>query len=116
GCPARRTRTGTRRSPAPPRSPVLLVDRQARLLFEPAEARLEPIPVATVLREEGVALPPVDAHLAGLVGRGDEEPQPDRQELDVEQVDLNVAGDHDSLVEDALEIGRASCRERVKVT
>src|SRR3954467_7103067 len=42
-------------------------------------------------------LPPVDAHLARPVDRGDEQPQLDRQQLDVEQVDLDVPGDDDAL-------------------
>src|SRR5919197_789577 len=53
--------------------------------------------------EERIAVPPVDAHLAGLVRRSHQQAQPDREQLDVEQVDLNVARDHDALVEDALE-------------
>src|SRR2546423_1157873 len=59
------------------------------------------MPVAA--REERVVLPPVDSHLAGLVGRRDQQPDLDRQQLDIEQVDLDVARNHDSLVEDALE-------------
>src|ERR687888_1363231 len=50
-----------------------------------------------------VALPPVDAHLPRAVHRRDQQAQLDRQQLDVEQVDLDVAGDHDPLVEDPLE-------------
>src|SRR4051794_33169620 len=50
-----------------------------------------------------VALPPVDAHLTGAVDRGDQQPKLDRQQLDVEQVDLDVAGDDDALVEHPFE-------------
>src|SRR3954470_2644068 len=58
--------------------------------------------------ERGVGLPPVDPDLLRLVDRGDDQPQLDRQQLDVEQVDLDVAGDHDPLVEDAFEdVGEA---------
>src|SRR5262245_3977106 len=53
--------------------------------------------------EERVAFPPVDPHLTRLVGRRDEQAQPDREELDVEQIDLDFARDDDALVEDALE-------------
>ena len=60
-----------------------------------------------------VALPPVDAHLARLVDGGDEQPQLDRQQLDVEQVDLDVARDDDALVEHPLEdVGEARLRLR----
>ena len=51
----------------------------------------------------GIALPPVDPHLLGPVDRGHHEPQLDRQQLDVQQVDLDVAGDDDALVQDAFE-------------
>ena len=53
--------------------------------------------------EPGVVTPPVDAHLLGLVDRHDEQPDPDGQQLDVEEVHLDVAGDDDALVEDPLE-------------
>src|SRR3954464_11391161 len=61
--------------------------------------------------ERRVALPPVDPHFAGAVDRSDQKPQFDRQQLDVEQVDLDVPGDHDALVEDALEdVGEVGLR------
>src|SRR3954463_5994156 len=50
-----------------------------------------------------IALPPVDAHLPRALDRRDEQAQLDGQQLDVEQVDLDVAGDDDPLVEHALE-------------
>jgi len=59
--------------------------------------------LARVGVERGVALPPVDPHLLRLVDRGDDQAQLDGQELDVEQVDLDVSGDHHTLVEHALE-------------
>src|SRR3954451_16303510 len=51
--------------------------------------------LARPARERRVGLPPVDPHLARPVDRGDEQPQLDGQQLDVEQVDLDVAGDDD---------------------
>jgi len=48
-------------------------------------------------------LPPVDPDLAGLVDRRDEQPDLDRQQLDVEQIHADVARDHDPLVENAFE-------------
>src|SRR5439155_10382844 len=66
--------------------------------------------------QKRIALPPVDAHLPGLVRRRDEQTQLDGQELDVEQVDLNVPGDDDAFVEHALEhiceLGRLTTRDR----
>ena len=53
--------------------------------------------------KRGIPLPPVDTHLLGAVDRGDDQPQLDGEQLDVEEVDLDVPGDHDPLVEDALE-------------
>src|SRR5215208_4137347 len=53
--------------------------------------------------EEGVALPPVDTHLPSFVRGSNEQPDPDRQKLDVEEVHLDVAGDDDALVEHPLE-------------
>src|SRR5918998_933614 len=50
-----------------------------------------------------IGLPPVDAHLSRAVDRRDQQPQLDRQQLYVEQVDLDVARDHDALVEHPLE-------------
>src|SRR5579884_1937051 len=77
--------------------------------LELAVLALEPLCVRV---QVGVRLPPVDPHLLGAVHRTDEQPQLDRQKLDVEQVDLDVAGDHDSLVEhpleDVREVGRAA--------
>src|SRR6478735_1037288 len=91
---SRRSLTGALHLPLEPIEPLaqLLV-----LLLQP------PLPVAVEVLQGGVALPPVDPHLARLVDRGDDQPQLDRQQLDVEQVDLDVARDDDPLVEDALE-------------
>src|SRR5207248_7592619 len=54
-------------------------------------------------RQRRVAAPPVDAELLRLVGGGDEKPKLDREQLDVEQVDRDVAGHHDPLVQHALQ-------------
>src|SRR4051794_4179784 len=63
---------------------------------------------AGLARQRRVGLPPVDPHLAGPVDGGDEQPQLDRQQLDVEEVDLDVTRDDDALVEHALEdVGEA---------
>jgi hypothetical protein len=60
--------------------------------------------------EPGVSLPPVDANFPRRVERSDDEPQFDGEQLDVEQVDLNIARDHKALVEhpfqDVAQIGR----------
>src|SRR3954462_15293936 len=53
--------------------------------------------------QRGIALPPVDAHLSSALDGCDQQAQLDGQQLDVEQVDLDVAGDDDALVEHALE-------------
>src|SRR5690242_4847870 len=75
-------------------------------LAQLAVLALEPVAVA-VARSEAlqrrIALPPVDAHLARALDGGDEQAQLDGQQLDVEQVDLDVAGDDDALVEHPLE-------------
>src|SRR4051794_1313559 len=65
------------------------------------------------LLQRAVALPPVDAHLARAIDRCDQQPQLDRQQLDVQQVDLDVAGDDDPLVEHTLEdVGQVRFRRR----
>lgn len=60
--------------------------------------------------EPGVVLPPVDAHFACRFEGGDHQPQLDRQQLDIEQVDLDVARNDDPLVEypfqDVAKVGR----------
>src|SRR4051794_19411179 len=64
-------------------------------LLEPIEPGPQ-LPVLALERSCGraqrlVALPPVDAHLTRPLDGGDEQAQLDRQQLDVEQVDLDVA-------------------------
>ena len=53
--------------------------------------------------EERIVAPPIQAHLLGRVGRGDEEAQLEREQFDVEDVHDDVAGDDDALVEHPLE-------------
>ena len=50
-----------------------------------------------------VVLPPVEANCFRFVDGADHEPDPDRQELDFSERDLDVSGDHQSLVEDPIE-------------
>src|SRR5207244_1299790 len=64
--------------------------------------------------EERAAGPPVDAHLSRLVDRRDQEPDVDREELDLDETDADVAGNHETLVEDPLEeIGERGAVGRV---
>src|SRR4051812_27657219 len=53
--------------------------------------------------EERVVAPPVQAHLAGGLGGGDEQAQLEREQFDVEHVHHDVARDDDALVEHPLE-------------
>src|ERR687896_310392 len=94
-------------------APLLAALLQADPLLQPLEAlaqlavlplQLFAIAVVTLHRlQRRVRLPPVDAHLASPVDRRDQQPQLDRQQLDVQQVDLDVARDDDALVEHPLE-------------
>ena len=59
--------------------------------------------LARLAGERRVGLPPVDSHLLSALDGRDQQAQLDRQQLDVEQADLDVSGDDDSLVEDPLE-------------
>src|SRR3954467_15892388 len=43
--------------------------------------------------QEGAVAPPVDAHLAGFLSRGNQQSDADRQQLDFDQPDADVAGD-----------------------
>ena len=77
----------------------------------PGFQRLDPRPELPVLlgqvtpdgAQAGVAFPPVDADLPRLVNRGDQQPNLDREQLDVEEVHADVTGDDDAVVEHALE-------------
>src|SRR5439155_3264718 len=80
---------------------------QAGHLLQALEASLE-IPVldlqgSGVAAQRRVRLPPVDPHLLRALDRCDEQAELDREELDVKQVDLDVSGDNDPLVQHALE-------------
>ena len=114
----RRRRDAVRpRSRAHPRTARLLARLEPRaraargaraapwfLALEPARRSARRSPRAEPSAwQRRVALPPVDPHLARPVDGGDQQPQLDRQQLDVEQVDLDVAGDDDALVEHPLE-------------
>ena len=104
------------RAPAATTLPVVAVMALERSL-EPRDPLLERGAIAVALdlgpeldpllsrldAEGRVCLPPVDPHLLGALNRRDQEPDLDRDQLDVEQVDLDVAGDDDALVEHALE-------------
>src|SRR5438093_9468266 len=50
-----------------------------------------------------VELPPVQADLFGLVDRTDQQPNPNRQQLDFGQRNLDVPGNDETLVEDSVE-------------
>jgi hypothetical protein len=54
-------------------------------------------------REAGIVAPPVEANLFGLVDRAHEQPHLNGEELDIGEVDLDVAGDHEALVEHSVE-------------
>ena len=96
----------------------------SRSAIELAQAALTTVAQLTVLLLKGppvhiaaldalerrVALPPVDAHLPRALHRGDQQAQLDRDELDVQKVDLDIAGDDDPLVEHALEDVGEVCR------
>jgi hypothetical protein len=49
-----------------------------------------------------IGLPPVKPDLLGFVDRADEETDLNGEELDVGEVDLDVADDHEALVEHAV--------------
>ena len=60
-------------------------------------------PVAAPVREARIVAPPVHADLLGLVDRADEQANLYRQKLDVGEVDLDVSGNDETLVENAIE-------------
>src|SRR5436305_6118808 len=99
------------RSPSAARSPfgssVLIADLR-ELPLHALEQSLQVLVLARdlLLRAGGkprARRPPVDAHLLGAVDRAHEQPQLDRDQLDVQQVYLDVSRDHDALVEHTLE-------------
>src|SRR6267143_113701 len=61
-------------------------------------------------REVVVVFPPVETNLLRLVDRADDEADADGEELDLGERHLDVAGDDEALVEDAIEdIDEAAC-------
>src|SRR4051812_18306535 len=50
-------------------------------------------------RQPRIASPPVQSDLLGLVDRADEQTNLNRQQLDVGEIDLDVAGNHQTFVE-----------------
>src|SRR3990167_3050898 len=53
--------------------------------------------------EVGTRCPPVNAHFACLVHGADKKTDLNRQQLDIHDLDLDVAGDHQTLVKDAFQ-------------
>jgi len=72
-------------------------------------------PVKGTGAEPWISLPPVDADFARRVERCDHQAQVDGEQLDVEQVDLDVARDHQPLVEhpfqDVPKVGRLAASD-----
>src|SRR4051794_40298228 len=91
------------RASASAESRLALTDLLLQRLDALAQGAVLLLELAGAVAQRRVALPPVDAHLLGLVHGRDQQPQLDRQQLDVEQVDLDVARDDDALVEHALQ-------------
>src|SRR5437879_5169904 len=61
-------------------------------------------------RQVVIVLPPVQADLLRLVDRADDEADADGEELDLGERHLDVAGDDEALVEDAVEhVDEAAC-------
>ena len=54
-------------------------------------------------RQPRVVAPPVQSDLFGLVDRAHEQSDLNRQQLDVREIDLDVASDDEPLVEDTVE-------------
>ena len=54
-------------------------------------------------RQTRIAAPPVETDLLGLVDRAHQQPYLDRQQLDVREIDFDIAGDDQALIEDAVE-------------
>jgi len=75
-------------------------------------------PVKGAGAEPRISLPPVDANFPRRVERCDHEAQLDGEQLDVKQVDLNVARDHQPLVEhplqDVAKVGRGAAAETTR--
>src|SRR4051812_12222068 len=58
--------------------------------------------VLLTVRQHRIVAPPVDAHLLRLVDGDDQESDLDGEQLDLEEVHPDVAGDDDALVEHPL--------------
>jgi hypothetical protein len=58
---------------------------------------------AALPRRAPIGAADTETHLAGLVDRRDQQPDVDRQQLDFDQPNTDVAGNHDTLVENPLE-------------
>ena len=56
-----------------------------------------------VSRQARIGSPPVQSDLLGLIDRTDEQPDLNGQQLDVRQVDLDIADDDEAFVEDSVE-------------
>lgn len=83
----------------------------AQLLFDPSKPSLhlrgsrqcrgrDPTPDH---RQPRIIAPPVQADLLGLVDRANEKPDLNGQQLHIRQVDLDIAGDDEALVQHAVE-------------
>jgi len=55
-----------------------------------------------VRAQAGIGLPPVESDLLCFVDRADEETDLNGEELDVGEVDLDVADNHEALIEHAV--------------
>lgn len=64
------------------------------------------------IREVLIRSPPVHADLLGFVNRANQKSYLNRQQLDIREVDLDVAGHHQALVEDPVENVDESLRTR----
>ena len=98
---------------APPRQRRQLPLERAHLLAQLFVLRRQRL---LARRQMVIELPPVEADLLGLVDRADEQPDPDRQQLDFRQRHLDVAGDDEPLVEDPVEHVDEPCRSSVPLS
>jgi hypothetical protein len=87
---------------------------RSSLLRESFERTLDPIEtflelpgsqggVRRASREARIATPPVQTDLFGLIDGADKEPHLNRQQLDIREIDFDIAGDDQALVKDAVE-------------
>ena len=88
--------------------PFQLTDLRAQIVglrHRPALAAGRQVPIVT---------PPVQPDLLRLVERADQQAYPDRQELDLRERDLDVAGDHEALVEHPIENVDETCSAMIR--